>query len=121
MLNLPTPNIRSIEDVQNYLYQVAELINNTSISVETTGIVISNNDDKLNESIRYVLSQVGSKYVSRENLPNLETDPTVSEDVKAITSTDIDSWNNKLDSSVKITNAEIDEAFNTVFEEEDNG
>lgn len=121
MFNLPTPNIRSIEDAQNYLYQVAELINNTSISVETTGIVISNSDDKLNESVRYILSQVGSKYVSRENLPNLESDPTISEVVKAITSTDVDNWNNKLDSSAKITNAEINEAFNAVFGEESNG
>lgn len=116
MLNLPTPNIRSIEEAQHYLYQVAELINNTSFDVGTT--VVSDNEDRLNEAIRFVLAQIGSKYVSRENLPNLETDPTVEDFIKAITTENIGGWNNKLDSSASMTNSEIDEIFNSIFEEE---
>lgn len=114
MLNLPTPNIRSVEEAQNYLYQVAELVNNTSFGEGITE-TDTGNEDKTNEAIRFVLTQIGSKYVSRENLPNLETDPTVKEYIKAITIENIGAWNNKLDSSASMTNAEIDEIFSTIF------
>lgn len=118
MLNIPTPNIRSIEEAQNYLYQVSELINNTSFGNENTVAEKTEDNDSINEAIRFVLSQIGSKYVSKENLPNLETDPTVEDFIKAITTENIGGWNNKLDAAASMTNADIDDIFSTVFEEE---